>query len=117
MLIECVLAIIAIITAAYLTGDKFGELMANGGPIALFSDRSESLWSHFPGIPKIQENLLYHLQFQRLPCILGYGYEIGTFYLPEYFEKPEAQTQSILTNKYVATVITVVAGCILAVRG
>ncbi|MFC4805123.1 carbon starvation protein A [Filifactor villosus] len=117
MLIECVLAIIAIITAAYLTRDKFGELMANGGPIALFSDGVGEFMSHF-GIPKDTGKSFVSLAVSAFALTsLDTATRLARFIFQEYFEKPEAQTQSILTNKYVATVITVVAGCILAVRG
>lgn len=117
MLIECVLAIIAIITAAYLTRDKFGELMGNGGPIALFSDGVGEFMSHF-GIPKDTGKSFVSLAVSAFALTsLDTATRLARFIFQEYFEKPEAQTQSILTNKYVATVITVVAGCILAVRG
>ncbi len=50
MLVESLLAVIALLTAASLTQDRFSELYRNGGPIAIFSTGLANLAAKF-GVP------------------------------------------------------------------
>lgn len=115
MLIECVLAVIAIITAAYVGADKFKELAGNGGPVNVFSDGIGVFMSKF-GIPYAIGKSFVALAVSAFALTsLDTATRLGRFIFQEFFEDPEKETQSILTNRFVSTIITVVLGGWLAV--
>ncbi len=109
MLIECLLAIIAIITAAYLTGDKFKELItAPGGPVNVFSDGIGVFMSKF-GIPYGVGKSFVALSVSAFALTsLDTATRLGRFIFQEFFETPEKETQNILSNRYISTLITVI---------
>ncbi|QEK13145.1 carbon starvation protein A [Crassaminicella thermophila] len=114
MLIECVLAVIAIITAAYITKDKFAELAGAGGPVNVFSDGIGVFMSKF-GIPyEIGKSFVALAVSAFALTSLDTGTRLGRFIFQEMFENPEKEKQSFLTNRFVATGITVVLGGWLA---
>ncbi|TCO71806.1 carbon starvation CstA family protein [Marinisporobacter balticus] len=115
MLIECVLAVIAIITAAYVTKDKFAELAGAGGPVNVFSDGIGVFMSKF-GIPYGAGKSFVALSVSAFALTsLDTGTRLGRFIFQELCGNPEKETQSILTNRFVATAITVGLGGWLAV--
>lgn len=117
MLIECVLAIIAIVTAAYLTKDGFANLLGHGGPINVFADGIGEFMTHL-GIPKAVGKSFVSLAVSAFALTsLDTATRLARFIFQEFFEGPEGQKQNILTDKYVATGITVVAGSVLSVGG
>lgn len=117
MLIECVLAVIAIITAAYLSKEKLAELLAAGGPVNVFSDGIGVFMAQF-GIPYTVGKSFVALAVSAFALTsLDTATRLGRFIFQEFFEDPTKETQTILTNRYVSTTITVVLGGWLAVGG
>ena len=113
MLIEGVLATIAIITAAYLTKDNFAELM-KGGPVNVFSDGIGNFMTSF-GVPFTIGKSFVALAVSAFALTsLDTATRLGRFIFQEYFEDNTKQTQSIFANRYVSTCITVVVGGWLA---
>lgn len=118
MLIESVLAVIALITAAYIGGDKLAELLKNGGPVNVFSQGLGTFMTSF-GLP-----LSVGVSFTALAISafaltsLDTATRLGRFIFQEFFEDPTKETQSILvTNRFLSTTITVVLGGALALVG
>ncbi|MBB6215113.1 carbon starvation protein [Anaerosolibacter carboniphilus] len=117
MLIECVLAVVAIITAAYVTKDKLGELLAAGGPVNVFSDGIGVFMSKF-GIPYAVGKSFVALAVSAFALTsLDTATRLGRFIFQEFFEDPTKEKQNVLTNRYVSTTITVIIGGALAVGG
>lgn len=119
MLIECVLAIIAIVTAAYLTHGEFADLLKNGGgPVGVFATGVGTFMSKV-GIPFETGRNFVSLAVSAFALTsLDTATRLGRFIFQEFFEKNEGVgQQSVLANKYVSTTITVVLGCILALGG
>ena len=118
MLIECVLAVIALITAGYISGGELGELLANGGPVNVFSNGVGTFMTKV-GIPFEVGQPFAALAISAFALTsLDTATRLGRFILQEFFEDPEKETQSILvTNRFVSTTVTVVAGGALALVG
>lgn len=117
MLIECVLAVVAIITAAYLTKDKLGDLLKAGGPVNVFSDGIGVFMAQF-GIPYTAGKSFVALAVSAFALTsLDTATRLARFIFQEFFEDPAKETQSILTNRYASTIITVLLGGWLAVGG
>jgi len=115
MLIEGVLATIAIITATYLAGDKFADLLANGGPVNVFSDGLGTFMTSF-GVPMAVGKSFTALAISAFALTsLDTATRLARFIFQEMFDT-EGET-SIMTNRYVATGITVVLGGALAFKG
>ena len=121
MLIECMLAIVAVITAAYLTDGEFTELMKKG-PIVVFSTGVATFMNSF-GVPFHGARIFVTLAISAFALTsLDTSTRLGRFVFQEYFMKENedgtpAKQQPILANKYVATVITVFCGGLLAFMG
>ena len=115
MLIEGVLATIAIITATYLGADNFADLLANGGPVNVFSDGLGTFMTSF-GLPLAIGKSFTALAISAFALTsLDTATRLARFIFQEMFDtKGEA---SVMTNRYVSTGITVVLGGALAFRG
>ncbi|WP_422447178.1 carbon starvation protein A [Thermoanaerobacterium sp. DL9XJH110] len=121
MLIEGVLAMIAIITAAYLTGDKFAALM-KAGPTNVFADGLGTFMT------SLGVNFTIGKTFAALAVsafaltTLDTATRLGRFAFQEFFEnisESGEKTQSSPTarffgNRYVASIVTVLASVVLA---
>lgn len=115
MLIEGVLAVVAIITAAYLSADKLNELLGNGGPVNVFSDGIGTFMVSF-GIPFTVGKSFVALAVSAFALTsLDTATRLGRFIFQEYFEDKTSEKQNPLTNMYVSTAITVVLGGLLAI--
>lgn len=116
MLIEGALAVIALITAAYLTKGELSELL-KGGPVNVFSNGVGVFMSKF-GVPFESGKTFVALAVSAFALTsLDTATRLGRFIFQEYFEDFEKGSKSPLTNTYVATAITVVIGAALAVGG
>jgi len=116
MLIEGVLAVVALITAAYLTKGELSDLL-QGGPVNVFSNGIGVFMSKF-GIPFEVGKTFVALAVSAFALTsLDTATRLGRFIFQEYFEKEGEENKSPLTNKYVATTITVVIGAYLATGG
>jgi len=118
MLIEGALATVAIITAAFVTQGKLTELLGNGGPVNVFSDGIGNFMVGF-GIPFTIGKSFVALAVSAFALTsLDTATRLGRFIFQEFFEKEgKTESQSILTNRYFATGVTVVLGGWLAVAG
>lgn len=116
MLIEGLLAVVALITAAYLSQGELTELL-KGGPVNVFASGIGTFMSRF-GIPFESGKTFVALAVSAFALTsLDTATRLGRFIFQEYFEDPEKEKQSPLTNMYVSTTITVVLGSYLAIGG
>lgn len=121
MLIEGVLAIIAIITAAYLTQDKYTLLMQNGGPINVFSDGLGTFMAtlHIPFAVGKNFTALAISAFAltSLDTATRLARFIFQELISDFEKKDNIKTIQLLSNKYIATLITVFISAFLGFRG
>ena len=116
MLIEGALAVIALITAAYLTKGELSELLKDG-PVNVFSNGVGTFMSQF-GIPFETGKTFVALAVSAFALTsLDTATRLGRFVFQEYFEDAGSKSDSPLTNMYVSTLITVILGSILAAGG
>ena len=122
MLIEGLLAIVALITVAYLASSKYGDLMANGGPVNVFAEGIATFMATF-GIPFGIGKTFTSLAISAFALTsLDTATRLARFIFQEFFDTngmddKEATQANPLSNKYVSTVITVVCSGLLAVMG
>lgn len=117
MLIEGVLAVVAMIAAAYLTKDEFLSKLNEIGPTNVFAEGVGTFMSKF-GIPFEVGKTFVALAVSAFALTsLDTATRLGRFIFQEFFEKPGQEKQPILTNMYVSTTITAVIGAILALGG
>lgn len=118
MLIECVLAVIALITAGYVGADKLKELLAGGGPVNVFSDGVGTFMTSI-GIPMEVGKPFVALAISAFALTsLDTATRLARFVFQEFFEDDAKEVQSVLaTNRFISTGITVVLGGLLAVAG
>lgn len=115
MLIECVLAVVALITAAYVTQGELTELL-KGGPVNVFSNGVGTFMSKL-GIPFETGKSFVALAVSAFALTsLDTATRLNRFVFQEFFDNPEKENQ-MLTNKYVSTGVTVVIGAWLATGG
>lgn len=114
MLIEGLFAIVSLITAVYLTGPKFQEMMKFGGPVLVFSTGSAEFMSKV-GVPVNVGKAFISLTVSVFALTsLDTATRIGRYILQEIFEH---KIGSLLGNKYVSTSITVVFAGVLTFMG
>src|SRR5690554_911034 len=116
MLIECVLAVIALVTATYVTQGEFSTLL-EGGPGNVFSHGVATFMAKFGINFEVGKSFVALAVSAFALTSLDTATRLNRFIFQEYFEDPEKETQSVLTNKYVSTGVTVVIGAWLAVGG
>ncbi len=118
MLIECIIAIIAIITAGYITKGEFTNLLNDGGPVNVFSNGIGNFMATF-GIPLTVGTSFAALAVSAFAMTsLDTSTRLARFVFQEFFEEyKEEGKESALTNRYVATLITVILAGILAFKG
>jgi carbon starvation protein len=119
MLIEGVLATIAIITATYITTPQLSELLADGGPMNVFATGSGTFMAAF-GIPFEAGKVFTSLAISAFALTsLDTATRLGRFIFQEMFDNRQSADEkaNILSNKYVSTVITAGLGGLLAVMG
>ncbi len=113
MLIEGVLAVIALITVATIIGGNF-----RGNPIKIFAEGVGSFVARL-GIPEQVGVTFAALALSAFALTsLDTATRLGRFAFQEFFrsDKPSSW-QTVLTNRYVATFFTVLPGGILAFSG
>ncbi|MCT4662615.1 MAG: carbon starvation protein A [Tissierellales bacterium] len=118
MLIEGVLAVIAIITAAYLTKDGLAETLGNGGPINVFASGLGHFMENGFGLPFSVGSTFTALAISAFALTsLDTATRLARFIFQEFFESKDASAPNPLTNRYVSTGITVALGGVLAFKG
>lgn len=116
MLIEGVLAVIALITVSYVAKGTFEA--GTAAPV-IFADGVGEFMTSF-GIPKEFGVTFISLSVSAFALTsLDTATRLGRFIFQEYFEKKSGETgkESILANKYVATTVTVALGGLLCIAG
>ncbi|MGL4914382.1 MAG: carbon starvation CstA family protein [Romboutsia sp.] len=122
MLIEGLLAIVALITVAYISNAEFSGLLANGGPVNVFSEGIANFMASF-GIPFGIGKTFTALAISAFALTsLDTATRLGRFIFQEFFDtngldNKEATKKNPLSNMYVSTTITVVCSGLLAVMG
>lgn len=117
MLIEGLLAVIAMITAAYLAQGEFLPKLQEIGPSNVFAEGVGIFMSKF-GVPFELGKTFVALAVSAFALTtLDTATRLARFIFQEYFEDPSKEKQSPLTNMYASTTITVVLSCLLAVAG
>ncbi len=116
MLIEGVLAVVALITASYITGGELTELL-KGGPGNVFSSGVGSFMARL-GIPFAIGKTFAALAISAFALTsLDTATRLARFIFQEFFDDPAKEKKSPLSNMYVSTGITVIIGGWLAVGG
>lgn len=122
MLIEGLLAIVALITVAYISNKQFGSLLGNGGPVNVFSEGIANFMASF-GIPFGIGKTFTSLAISAFALTsLDTATRLGRFIFQEFFDtnglnNKEATKANPLSNMYISTTITVVCSGLLAVMG
>lgn len=122
MLVEGLLAVVALITVAYISQGEFGELLSNGGPVNVFSEGIANFMVSF-GIPFKVGKTFTALAISAFALTsLDTATRLGRFIFQEFFDtngmdNKEATKANPLSNMYVSTTITVVCSGLLAVMG
>lgn len=116
MLIEGLLAIVALVTAGYLAGDKFGELMKSGGPTAVFATGSAEFMGKL-GVPVNISKTFVSLAISAFALTsLDTATRLARYIFQEFFDEQETE-HTLITNKYISTAITVILGGMLTFTG
>lgn len=125
MLIEGLLAIVALITVAYISNKQFGSLLGNGGPVNVFSEGIANFMMSF-GIPFTVGKTFTSLAISAFALTsLDTATRLGRFIFQEFFDttnpdekkSKKSTNKNPLTNMYISTIITVVCSGLLAVMG
>lgn len=115
MLIEGVLAIVAIITASYIGADKLSDLLANGGPVNVFSDGIGNFMTSFGINFTVGKSFVALAVSAFALTTLDTATRLGRFIFQEFFQEQGAAKKHPLTNMYLATLITVSLSGLLAI--
>ena len=119
MLLEGVLAVVAVVAVGYIGGDKLTELLRQGGPVNVFSDGVGTFMTTF-GFPfHIAKNFVALTISAFAMTTLDTSTRLGRFIFQELFSQENPETgevkKTILSNTYVATLITVVVAGYMSV--
>lgn len=122
ILIEGLLAIVALITVAYISTKQFGSLLGNGGPVNVFSEGIANFMMSF-GIPFTVGKTFTSLAISAFALTsLDTATRLGRFIFQEFFDtngldNKKSTKKNPLTNTYTSTTITVICSGLLAVMG
>lgn len=118
MLIECIIAIVAIITAGYISKGELSQLLGDGGPVNVFSNGVGNFMASI-GIPDHVGTSFAALAVSAFAMTsLDTSTRLGRFVFQEYFEDfSKDGKKSTLANPFIATGITVLLSGILAFKG
>jgi len=122
MLIECVLAVIALITAGVLAGDKLAELLNAGGPVAVFSNGVGTFLGAIGISPEAGVSFAALAVSAFALTSLDTATRLGRFIFQELMdmgsrEKTISNADNVWGSKLLATGVTVVCGGALALSG
>jgi carbon starvation protein len=115
MLIEGVLATLAIISATYIGADKLTSLLGSGGPVNVFAEGIGTFMTSF-GLPFATGKSFTALAISAFALTtLDTATRLARFIFQEMVVSETKET--VLTNRFVSTGITVVIAGALAFRG
>jgi carbon starvation protein len=113
MLIEALLAVIALITAATVVQSNYGDLLASGGPINVFSSGIARFVSHMNVSAEVGKTFAALAISAFALTTLDTATRLGRFMFQEFFEGM-GQNNILAKNRYIGTVITIAAAAILS---
>lgn len=118
MLIESLLAVLALMTAITLPFSDYSRILhGEGGPIAIFSHGMGRFLAIF-GIPQVAATILGALAISAFALTsLDTCTRLARYILQEFFEGMPQPFGLISQNRYLATLFTVMAGGLLAFSG
>lgn len=118
MLIESLLAVLALVAAAYLTSQQYQELKAQGGPIHIFSHGVGSFIATL-GIPESTARNFAALAVSAFALTsLDTATRLARFAFQELLGTgAPTKARSFLTHRYTATVLTLAACVVLVASG
>ena len=112
MLLEGVLAVVALVTAAMLTRSAYAETLSSAGPVALFSRGLGSFSASF-GVPVAIGTSFAALAISAFALTtLDTSARLGRYAFQELFEG--TRYEGLLSGRWMATLVTVVAAAVLA---
>ena len=118
MLIECVLAVISLITIGYLSAD--GKIPDGFTPTVVFGTAISEFFKTM-GFSESAISATYTIICLAVSCFcltsLDTATRLGRFMFQELFATKKNGEKNILSNMYVATVITALGGFILCLAG
>lgn len=118
MLIEGVLAVIAVIAAGYIGGDKLAALLKSGGPVNVFADGIGTFMTTFGFSFAIAKGFVALTISAFAMTTLDTATRLGRFIFQEMFtynEGKEPRQSTLLANPYIATLVTIGASAYMAV--
>jgi carbon starvation protein len=120
MLIEGLLAVLALVAVASMVNKEFIDLLVKQGPVAAFSLGVARFINAIPvlniSIPLAQTFTALAVSAFALTS-LDTATRLARFMFQEYFEKNDDKEKSWITNRYVSTGITVAFGAALTFSG
>ena len=112
MLLEGVLAVVAVVAVGYVGGDKLTELLKNGGPVNVFADGVGTFMTKLGFSFGVAKGFVALTISAFAMTTLDTATRLGRFIFQELFTKVDPKTGeaqgNVLTNPFVATLITVV---------
>ena len=121
MLIEGILAVLALLSVASLDENQFLDLLANKGPVAAFST---GVANFIHNIPLLGIRTDHAVNFAALAVSafaltsLDTATRLARYSFQEFFEVKDKKEQSVLvSNRYLSTAITVAFGAALTFSG
>lgn len=112
MLLEGVLATVAVVAVGYVGGDKLADLLQHGGPVNVFADGVGTFMTTLGFSFGVAKAFVALTISAFAMTTLDTATRLGRFIFQELFSKTDEKTGepvgNILTNPYVATLITVV---------
>ena len=128
MLMEALLAIVALIAVVYMTQDRYASFMGKGGagPVAAFSAGLGELIGSLGLPPKVMASFVALTVSAFALTSLDTATRLARFAFQEFFEprrdRPQAQSrakvwQLLATNRFVGTAISVILAGMLAFSG
>ncbi|MCD2492655.1 carbon starvation protein A [Lacrimispora sp. NSJ-141] len=118
MLIECVLAVIALVAVGYLTAD--GAYTSIGTPPKVFATAISTFFANMgmgdKAVSTVHTIILLAISAFALTS-LDTATRLGRFLFQELFATKKDGSKNILGNMYVATIITIAAAGLLTIAG
>lgn len=113
MLLEGVLATVAVVAVGYVGSDKLTDLLKHGGPVNVFADGVGTFMTTFGFSFSVAKGFVALTISAFAMTTLDTATRLARFIFQELFSTVDKETGetkgSILTNAYVATIITVAA--------
>ncbi|MBN1755097.1 carbon starvation protein A [bacterium] len=116
MLIECFLAVIALVTAITLTKGNYLEMIKTEGPVAIFS-KGIGEFATSLGLPRNTGISFVALAVSAFALTsLDTATRLGRYAFQEFFDRP-SQKNILHSNRYISTIITIIPAALLAFSG